>query len=160
MWLPWVRCHLMCHFQHPPGQLSFLTSVRLPPNPRSDQPTRNQCTLCLVYMCKSIPNQACHSGVHHLVPSRQDPPQGGVEVVTYPCFKRRRELSCFVVIPHTFTTVWSEWANFMLCNVEWEGQSCCWIQNFEVYLRLSIILAFRTTFLIQWAQSAASITSM
>ena len=65
-----------------PAQLFDLSQVATQP---SDQPTHNLCpTLCLVYMCKAIHDQAWHSGVHHLVPSRQDPLRGGVEVVTKP----------------------------------------------------------------------------
>ena len=74
----------MCYAQHHLGQLSIFDLSQVANQP-SDQLTHNLClTLCLVYMCKAIHDQACHSGVHHLVTSRQDPLQGGVEVVTNP----------------------------------------------------------------------------
>ena len=71
-WPPWVRCHLVCYAHHHLGQLSIFDLSQVANQPL-DQPTHNLCTLCLVYICKAIDNQACHSGVHHLVSSRQDP---------------------------------------------------------------------------------------
>ena len=66
-----------------PAQLFGLSQVA---NQPLDQLTHNLClTLCLVHICKTIHDQDCHSGVHHLVPSRQDSLQSGVEVVTNPC---------------------------------------------------------------------------
>ena len=59
----------------------FMIDLSQVANQPSDQLTHKLCTLCLVYMCKGIHNHACHSGAHHLVPSRHDPLQGGVEVV-------------------------------------------------------------------------------
>ena len=84
-WPPWVRCHLVSYAQHHLGQLSFFDLSQVANQPLN-QPPHNLClTLCLVHICKTIHDRACHSGVHHLVPSRQDSLQSGVQVVTNTC---------------------------------------------------------------------------